>query len=370
MASDTDTVTGDISSAGFDYDDWSDVVELASRLLTTFRVGFSLVTIILVVGLVANGFVLYAILRSKKLRNTVYNVYIVSLSVSNFIFLLVWGLTDAVIYGIYLHKQLFHVVTDSNIRKLIEALCDVRQMSSAKSKSSCRKVVNVHCIPALVPVDLRMTQSTMVINCFMITALAVDRYAIVAHPQALHNRRTVKNALIGCGIVWAVCFGLTIGAAETKRNASTLSLTSRRRIARKTRFLALIGSVSLSFFISWGYWHGYYLAIWPHVLKGDFYHRNVVLHISLNMLTDVLVLFNAALNPILYVLNQPHMKRHLASLFPCGRISTQHAAAEMNNGRSDGTTESVSVTPNDDGVAFNVAEETLAETVLKSTSGI
>ncbi|XP_041477959.1 delta-type opioid receptor-like [Lytechinus variegatus] len=246
----------------------------------------------------------------------------------------------------------------------------------------------------------------------MITALAVDRYAIVAHPQALHNRRTVKNALIGCGIVWAVgllsscvvipidlfttletlyciniilfiftfaipfiiiivCFGLTIGAAATKQNTSTLSLTSRRRIARKTRFLALIGGVSLSFFISWGYWHGYYLAIWPHVLKGDFYHRNVVLHISLNMLTDVLVLFNAALNPILYVLNQPHMKRHLASLFPCGRKSTQHAAAEMNNGRSDGTTESVSVsTPNDGGVAFNVAEESLADTVPKSTFGM
>lgn len=113
------TDTDDKSSSTWDYDEMEDVVKLANQLLTTFRVAFSLVTIIMLVGLVANGFVLFVILRSKKLRNTVYNVYIVSLCVSSFLFLLVWGMTDVITFGIYLHKEVFHVETDSRIRKLL-----------------------------------------------------------------------------------------------------------------------------------------------------------------------------------------------------------------------------------------------------------
>lgn len=197
------------------------------------------------------------------------------------------------------------------------------------------------------------------------TAIPVDLFTSLKTVYAIHIFFFIFTFAIPVVII-AVCFGLTVRAAATKRNATTLSPTGRRSLARKTRFLALIGGVTLSFFICWGYWHGYYLAIWPYFFNGQFYRANVVLHIVLNMLTDILVLFNAALNPFLYALNRAYMKRHLVSFFTCGRKGTQ--AADMGNGRPDGmeSTESDSVTPSGDGVTFNVADEAVAEKVPNS----
>ncbi|XP_071479766.1 nociceptin receptor-like [Diadema antillarum] len=303
--------------------DIEDSLNLVRRVNTTFKVAFSLSLFLTVIGLLANALVLFVILRDKKMRRAIYNVYVTNLCVASFILLFVWGGFDTVAYGLYAFSGHFLIHQDMAIQKGI----------------------------------LGSQAAILMINSLTITVLALDRYFVIADQAGRLGWRTIKNARIVCAVIWAVGIfagvvtvpidvtlrmsvaskfsttafvlgylvpllviavstGLTIRAAATRRRVQD-STVSSQKIKKKLRFLAVVCSFSLSFMICWGYWHAYFMTMWTLMRKQRFYRFNVITHMVLHMLCDIFILVNATLNPVLYVLTRDYLRRRVWSLLRC-----------------------------------------------------
>ncbi|XP_071479767.1 nociceptin receptor-like [Diadema antillarum] len=312
--------------------DSADFEALMRRINTTFKVGFSFSLPVTVIGLLANALVLYVILRDKKMMRAVYNVYVINLFVASFILLFVWGGFATVAYGLYAFRG-FSIYRDMAIQKGI----------------------------------FGSQTAILTINSLTITVLAIDRYFVIADPAGRLGWRTIKNARIVCGVIWAVgilagvvtlpiditwglaaafkfsttalvlaylvpllviavSIGLTLRAAAAHRRLQDSSV-SHQNITLKLRFLTVVGSFSLSFMICWGYWHAYYMATWIMIQNGRYYHFDVILHMALYILSNLLIFVNATLNPVLYVLTRGYLRRRVWSLLRCSSTSSTSEVA-------------------------------------------
>ncbi|XP_072179335.1 nociceptin receptor-like [Diadema setosum] len=149
--------------------DSADFEAFLRRINTAFTVGFSFSLPVTVIGLLANALVLYVILRDKKMRRAVYNVYVINLFVASFILLFVWGGFATVAYGIYAFRGHFWIYRDVAIQKGV----------------------------------FGSQTAILTINSLTITVLAIDRYFVIADPAGRLGWRTIKNARIVCGVIWA-----------------------------------------------------------------------------------------------------------------------------------------------------------------------
>ncbi|XP_072179685.1 uncharacterized protein [Diadema setosum] len=127
-------------------------------------------------------------------------------------------------------------------------------------------------------------------------------------------------------LVIAVSIGLTLRAAAAHRRLQDSSV-SHQNITLKLRFLTVVGSFSLSFMICWGYWHAYYMATWILIQNGGYYHFDVILHMALYILSNMLIFVNATLNPVLYVLTRGYLRRRVWNLLRCSSTSSTSEVA-------------------------------------------